>query len=77
MEEQLFKIATSQGIWATLSVILIIYILKAQEKRDLKQEEREKNYQVLISNLIDDLKYLKNVEEQLISLKTILLRKKE
>ncbi|MBN1069548.1 hypothetical protein DVW02_16445 [Clostridium botulinum] len=28
-----------------LSCILIVYILKAQENRDCKQEEREQNYQ--------------------------------
>jgi len=43
METSLLKLATSQGIWATLSIVLIIYILKAQEKRDLRQEERENN----------------------------------
>ncbi|MCD3216326.1 BhlA/UviB family holin-like peptide, partial [Clostridium botulinum] len=39
MENEILKLASSQGIWAALSVVLIFYILKAQEKRDLKQEQ--------------------------------------
>lgn len=37
-EGELMKIAVSQGIWATLSICLLLYILKAQEKRTAKQE---------------------------------------
>ncbi len=67
MENELLKLASSQGIWAALSVALIFYILKAQEKRDMKQEEREKNYQGIIEkltekfNIVEDVK--KDVEE--------------
>lgn len=67
MENELLKLASSQGIWAALSVALIFYILKAQEKRDIKQEEREKNYQGIIEkltekfNIVEDVK--KDVEE--------------
>lgn len=53
MENQILNLAASQGIWALLSVVLIFYILKAQEKRDSKQEEREKNYYALMNHLID------------------------
>ncbi|HCQ91535.1 MAG TPA: hypothetical protein DIU45_19835, partial [Clostridium sp.] len=45
MEGKLIELASSHGIWALLSVALIFYILKMQEKRDLKQEERELKYQ--------------------------------
>lgn len=46
---------------------LIFYILKTQEKRDIKQEEREKSYQHIISkltqkfNIVEVIK--KDVEE--------------
>ena len=33
--DKLLESALSQGIWAALSVVLIFYILKQQEKRDL------------------------------------------
>lgn len=67
MEGEILKIASTQGIWATLTVVLIFYILRSQEKRDLKQDEREKNYQEIILNLtnkfniIDDM--IKTVDE--------------
>jgi len=55
VKEELIKLASSQGIWATLSIILIFYILKAQERRDIKQEEREGEYQKIIVNLTEKL----------------------
>ncbi|MCS6112761.1 BhlA/UviB family holin-like peptide [Clostridium botulinum] len=56
--DNLIQLATTQGIWALLSCILIIYILKAQETRDLKQEEREHNYQEIIKQLTTRLNTL-------------------
>lgn len=56
MEEELIKVATSQGIWAVLSVFLIFYILKAQEKR-------EDNYQKIISELTQELKIISQINE--------------
>lgn len=53
--DELIKLATTQGIWTLLSCILIVYILKKQEARDLKQEEREKNYQNIIRELTEKL----------------------
>ena len=41
MESQILDAALSQGIWAVLFVALLFYILRSQEKRDEKQEERE------------------------------------
>ena len=49
--DKFFEIIASQGIWTLLSFILIYYILKEQEKRDLRQNARELQYQELISNL--------------------------
>lgn len=56
MEEELIKVATSQGIWAVLSVFLIFYILKAQEKR-------EDNYQKIITELTEELKIISKINE--------------
>ncbi|AFS77120.1 hypothetical protein Curi_c00380 [Gottschalkia acidurici 9a] len=67
MENEVIKLASSQGIWSVLSIVLIFYIIKTQEKRDLRQEEREKNYQSIISELtskfyiVEEIK--KDVEE--------------
>ena len=77
METELLKIAVSQGIWAALSVALILYILKAQEKRDLKQEEREKNYQDIISKLTDKFNIVENVEKDVKEIKKHIFQLKE
>ncbi|AGK96645.1 BhlA/UviB family holin-like peptide [Clostridium pasteurianum] len=66
MESDVLKLAASQGIWALLSVILIYYILKAQEKRDLNQEIREKNYQNIILNLTKEFEAIEDVKKNII-----------
>lgn len=60
MEETILNIAATQGIWAVVAVGLIFYILKTQEKRDMRQEERERNFQMII---IDLTKHLDTIEE--------------
>lgn len=55
MEEKIIQLISSQGVWATLSIILISYILKNQEKRDKKQYEREKEYQKVILELTETI----------------------
>lgn len=42
METTVMNVAVSHGIWAVLAVFLLVYIVKSNEKRDEKQEEREK-----------------------------------
>lgn len=74
MESELLKLASSQGIWSALSVALIFYILKAQEKRDVKQEQREANYQSIIKNLTDKLGLLKEVKSDIKEVKEVILR---
>lgn len=58
----MFKLAMSQGAWAGISIVLIFYIIKAQEKRDLRQEEREAKYQEIINGLIKSLALLENIK---------------
>ena len=53
MDEKIIQLMSTQGIWATLSIILISYILKNQEKRDKKQYERELEYQKIILELTE------------------------
>lgn len=69
MENEILKVALSQGIWAVLSIFLLFYILKAQEKRDVKEEEREKNYQDVISHLTDKLRIVDEVKKDVEDLK--------
>ncbi|NFN13440.1 UviB-like protein [Clostridium botulinum] len=65
MFDQLIKIATTQGVWTVLSCVLIVYILKAQENRDIRQEEREKNYQDIIKQLTEKLNTLDSISSSI------------
>lgn len=69
MESELLKLAVSQGTWATLSIVLIFYILKTQEKRDVRQEIREQNYQDIIQKLSDKLNMLENIQTDIQEIK--------
>lgn len=53
MSDEIIQLVSSQGIWSLLSFLLIYYIVKTQEKRDEKQDAREKNYQMLVSQLTE------------------------
>lgn len=65
METTILDAALTQGIWAVVAVFLMIYIVKANEKRDLRQEEREQNYQSVINRLTEALSILHTVREEL------------
>lgn len=60
--------ALSEGLGYALFVVLLFYVLKQQEKRDLKSEQREEKYQAIISEITQDLsckvdKVVEKVEE--------------
>ncbi|QSX07259.1 hypothetical protein JYG23_00090 [Sedimentibacter sp. zth1] len=69
MSEKLIELTATQGIWTLISVSLTFYILKNQKKRDIKQEEREKNYQLIISNLSDKLNVVEDIQEDIKEIK--------
>jgi hypothetical protein len=75
LEEKILELASTQGIWAVLTVALIFYILKNQEKRDLRQEEREEKYQEIISNLTDKLNLVEDVKKDVEEIKDYVFRK--
>lgn len=77
MEGEILKLASSQGIWAALSVALIFYILKAQEKRDIRQEEREVNYQKIISKLTDKFNIVEDVKRDVEDIKDFVFKKEK
>jgi len=68
------KLAMSQGIWAVISVSLLFYILKNQEKRDEKQEEREKNYQDIISKMSDKLIIVEDIKKDVGDVKDYIIK---
>lgn len=75
METTVMNVAVSQGIWAELAVFLLIYIVKSNEQRDTKQEEREKNYQTVIESLTEKFQILNQVQSDLKEIKDNLFNK--
>lgn len=51
MSMNILELFEPEGVWAILSVFLIFYIMKGQEKRDERQDVREQNYQKIILEL--------------------------
>jgi len=74
MEDKIIEIASTQGFWALSSVMMILYIIKTQEKRDLRQEEREKNYQNIIFSLTEKLKLVEDIKDDVTQIKSLLNR---
>lgn len=74
MNQNLLDMAATHGIWAALAVGLIFYILKAQEKRDFRQEEREHNFQKIITDLTNHLDTLDELREDVNSIKEKLIQ---
>lgn len=75
METTVMNVAVSQGIWAVLAVFLLIYIVKSNEQRDTKQEEREENYQTVIESLTEKFQILNQVQSDLKEIKDNLFNK--
>ena len=75
METTVMNVAVSQGIWAVLAVFLLIYIVKSNEQRDTKQEERENNYQTVIESLTEKFQILNQVQSDLKEIKDNLFNK--
>ena len=53
MEQALIEAATTQGIWVLLFVSLFLYTIKNNEKLVKKQDQREVNYQKLLSDMTE------------------------
>ncbi len=69
LEEKIIELASSQGIWTTLAIALIFYILKNQERRDLCQQERETKYQNVISSLTEKLNIIEDLKTDVVEIK--------
>ena len=77
MESTIVDAALSQGIWAVLAVFLLVYIVKENEKRDAKQEEREKNYQKIIEQLPEKFSVLDEVRTGISEIRNYIFTKED
>lgn len=53
MEQALIEAATTQGIWVLLFISLFLCTIKNNEKLVEKQDQREVNYQKLLSDMTE------------------------
>lgn len=53
LEQALIEAATTQGIWVLLFISLFLYTIKNNEKLVEKQDQREANYQKLLSDMTE------------------------
>lgn len=72
--EAILDAALTQSIWAALSIALIFYILKKQEARDIRQEEREGKYQTIITDLTQKLNVVAELKEDVQEIKEIVTK---
>lgn len=73
MESSVLDAALSQGIWAVLTVFLLIYIVKSNERFSARQEEREKQYQELLSALTEKFNVLSVIEKDIAEVKEYIM----
>ena len=53
LEQALIEAATTQGIWVLLFISLFLYTINNNEKLVEKQDQREVNYQKLLSDMTE------------------------
>ena len=81
LEQALIEAATTQGIWVLLFISLFLYTIKNNEKLVEKQDQREVNYQKLLSDMtekyavVEDIR--NSVDEIQKKMEQILIEQKE
>lgn len=77
MEENLITLAAEEGIWVLLSIALLMYILKKQEKQDSAQAEREKRYQTLLMELSEKFEIVSSIKDNVLEIREIIEKNKD
>ena len=67
MPQEILKLAIGQGLWAALFVVLLFYVLRTNEKRELQLRG-------IIDKLADKLGVLDNIEKSIEEIKIDLRR---
>jgi len=74
MEETLFKLATNNGIWATLFVFLFLYVLYDSKQREGKYQDTIYENQTIIKELSDKFGIMDNIQKDVSDIKAELRR---
>ena len=62
LEQALIEAATTQGIWVLLFISLFLYTIKNNEKLVEKQDQREVNYQKLLSDMTEKYAVVEDIK---------------
>lgn len=69
------ELAAGQGLGFAMFVFLFLYVLKKQEQRDKKSEERELNYQGIISKLTEKFNVVEDIKADVKEVKDFIFKK--
>lgn len=69
MEQTLIEAATTQGIWVLLFVFLFFYTIKNNEKLIEKQDQRDANYQQLLSDMTEKYSIIEDIRESVVEIR--------
>lgn len=69
MEQALIEAATTQGIWVLLFVFLFFYTIKNNEKLIEKQDQRDANYQLLLSDMTEKYSIIEDIRESVVEIR--------
>jgi hypothetical protein len=67
--EAIINEALKNGIWVALSVFLIFYNMKANEKQERIQTTREERYMKIIDELTAKLLIINDIQKDIIALR--------
>ena len=69
MEEQLFKLAAGNGIWAALYVFLFVYVLYDSRNREKKYQTTIYENQAIIKELSQKLGIVEDIQKDVVDIR--------
>lgn len=74
MDAQIIEAVTSQGLGVGLSIALVFYIIRTQERRDKAQCEREESYHKLLNEFSKKLVVMDEIRSDVKGMREDLLK---
>jgi len=75
MEEQLFKLAAGNGIWAALYVFLFVYVLYDSRNREKKYQTTIYENQSIIKELSQKLGIVEDIQKDVVDIREEMKRR--
>ncbi len=75
MEQQLFKLAASNGIWAALYVFLFLYVLYDSRNREKKYQITIHENQGIIKELSQKLGIVEDIQKDVVDIREEMKRR--